>query len=127
MELPPGIPDAAQPTFRALLGDSDIDHATLASLLTAHVADINARAATDSAPTLGQALAVANQCRQLLEEAQRQNDAGVRRLVWAAVHYFIRNEDGDHDLASPHGLDDDAAVCNAVALAIGRKDLLISS
>jgi hypothetical protein len=47
-----------------------------------------------------------------------------RRLVQAAVRYFVDDEDADGDVESLIGLDDDGAVIEAVALAIGRSEAL---
>lgn len=43
-----------------------------------------------------------------------------QRLAQVAVHYFVLDDDGDDDLASPFGLDDDVEVFNAV---VGELDL----
>ena len=48
-----------------------------------------------------------------------------RRLVAAAVAYFVDADDAAHDMASPIGFEDDARVVNAVARAIGRDDVAI--
>ena len=48
-----------------------------------------------------------------------------RRLLAGAVEYFVLTGDGDDDLSSPVGMDDDAKVTNATAEALGRSDLVI--
>lgn len=48
------------------------------------------------------------------------------RLVQVAVRYFVMDDDGDDDLASPFGFDDDVEVFNAVAVALDRTELLIT-
>lgn len=124
MEIPAGIPEEAQPLFRELLEDEPVDAASLTSLLTEHVADINALSQTENPPNLHKALQLAELCRGLLEEAAKRNDPELSKLVQAAVKYFISNDDGDPDLLSPHGLDDDEGVCHAVAKHLGRVDLI---
>ena len=46
-----------------------------------------------------------------------------RRVLAGAVEYFLRNDDVDADIASSHGLEDDARVVAAVAEAVGWYDL----
>lgn len=124
VQIPDGVPTEARRLFEEFLAAESLDHATLGSMLTAHVADISALADGDAAPNLPLALTLAKLCRELLGEAGRRDDPEVARLVQAAVQYFIHDDDGDRDLTSPHGLDDDLAVCNAVAKAVGRDDLV---
>jgi len=47
------------------------------------------------------------------------------RAVQAACRYFVLEEDGDEDMESEDGFDDDIEVMNAVANALGRDDLVI--
>lgn len=61
-------------------------------------------------------------CRALLAG---EWDEERRRLVQAAVTYFLMEDDEEPDLDSVAGLDDDAEVFNAVARAVGRADLVI--
>lgn len=48
-----------------------------------------------------------------------------RKLVAGAARYFVSHEDARPDLSGVLGLDDDAAVFNHVARAIGRLDLIV--
>lgn len=48
-----------------------------------------------------------------------------RRLAQVAVRYFVLDEDGDDDLASAFGFDDDVEVFNAVVERIGFGELAI--
>ena len=43
-----------------------------------------------------------------------------RRLGQIAVRYFVLDDDGDDDLLSPFGFDDDVEVFNAVVHALGE-------
>ncbi len=47
------------------------------------------------------------------------------QLVQVAVRYFVMDDDGDDDLASPFGFDDDVEVFNAVAHELNRPELVI--
>jgi hypothetical protein len=43
------------------------------------------------------------------------------------VDYFVMRDDGEDDLHSPIGFDDDARVVNAVLDALGRSDLRVDA
>jgi uncharacterized membrane protein YkvA (DUF1232 family) len=53
--------------------------------------------------------------------------AAARRLCLVAVHYFVLWEDADRDVSPGLGFDDDLAVVNAIAAAVGRLDLVVPS
>jgi hypothetical protein len=63
-------------------------------------------------------------CRALLDRWDGA-DAGRRRLIQVAVRYVVLEEDGDEDLSSPFGFDDDVEVFNAVAEVLGFSGLVI--
>lgn len=63
-------------------------------------------------------------CRALLDHWQHA-DPATRRLIQVAVRYVVLEEDGDEDLSSPFGFDDDVEVFNAVVQVIGHHDLII--
>jgi len=48
-----------------------------------------------------------------------------RRVLQAACRYFCLEGDGDDDLDSEEGFDDDCEVMNAVAEHLGRDELVI--
>ena len=48
-----------------------------------------------------------------------------QRLAQVALRYFVLDDDGDDDLASPFGLDDDVEVFNAVVDELGLPSLRI--
>lgn len=68
-------------------------------------------------------LALAARSSALLEAAKCETS---HRLAQVAVRYFVMDDDGDDDLASAFGFDDDVEVFNAVASELGREDLLIT-
>jgi len=72
---------------------------------------------------LPMALALSHGLRLLLDEVKPDQDDENRKLIQAACRYFIESEDGDHDLASESGLDDDAEVFVAVTRAVHRLEL----
>ena len=58
-------------------------------------------------------LQVANRLAAALEEP-RSFGEDERALLRAAVDYFLLVDDGEHDLTSPNGFDDDRVVAEAV-------------
>jgi hypothetical protein len=48
-----------------------------------------------------------------------------RRLAQVAVRYFVLDDDGDDDLATAFGFDDDVEVFNVVVHRIGMNELAI--
>ena len=61
----------------------------------------------------------------LLRDLKRDGPDFNHRAVQAACRYFVVEEDGDEDMESEDGFDDDIEVLNAVAAALGRDDLVI--
>ena len=72
---------------------------------------------------LGAAERIGETLRALIR-APGAGDAGARRLVQAAVRYFVR-EDEDDEITGVLAFDDDVQVLNAVCRALGRADLVI--
>lgn len=83
------------------------------------------RSAIETAPSADQELGLAliDGAGHLLGCARCE---ATHRLVQVAVRYFVMDDDGDDDLASAFGFDDDVEVFNAVAGELGRDDLLIT-
>jgi len=48
-----------------------------------------------------------------------------RALLRGAITYFAQSDDGEDDLDSVIGFDDDARITSAVADALGRPDLIV--
>jgi len=69
------------------------------------------------------ARAIAHRLIQMLEDLKTPVDPTHHRMIQVAVRYY--ELEPEEDLASPFGLDDDLEVMNAVAEALGRKDLLL--
>lgn len=63
-------------------------------------------------------------CHALLDLV-KQPDERARRLLHVAIRYVVLEEDGDGDLDSPFGFDDDVEVFNAVVAELGLDALLI--
>lgn len=54
-------------------------------------------------------------------------DGEQRALVRAAVEYFVLSDDVNNDLVATDGFEDDAAVVNAVAAAVGLTDVKVAT
>lgn len=123
--MPTAIPDIP-PDSHALF--DQLHDAPLASVdelrkeLREYIARIGWATKDNELLDMTQAEAIARCCEGLLELAEGADEA-TRRLVQAAVRYFVAEEDVEPDRESMWGLDDDAAVCSAVAVHLGRKDL----
>ncbi|MBX2799262.1 MAG: hypothetical protein KTR31_16425 [Myxococcales bacterium] len=53
--------------------------------------------------------------------ADTVDDDGARKLAQVAARYFVLSDDGDGDLSSPFGFDDDVEVFNAVVQTLGQE------
>lgn len=122
--LPPGIPADARDLVTTLLGEDLRPLDALRKELDAHLEVIKAAQASNEYVDVSLALRLTTVSRALLDEAESAGTDDARRLAQAAVRYFILDDDGENDLTSVHGLVDDAEVCNAVARALGRGDLV---
>ena len=79
---------------------------------------IEEAAANGAGPAASLGHAIARDCEVLLDAWDRLDEDG-RGLARAAVQYFLLCRDGDDDLATPEGLDDDAAVVSIVRAHLG--------
>jgi RimJ/RimL family protein N-acetyltransferase len=66
---------------------------------------------------------IARVCEGLFDAIIDETPEHTRRQIQAVARYFVTEEDGDSDLAIG-GLDEDAAVANAIAEHLGREDLV---
>jgi uncharacterized membrane protein YkvA (DUF1232 family) len=62
---------------------------------------------------------------QLLGLITDETPESDRRLIQAAIRYFVLEEDAVGDLVSQAGFDDDRTVMNAVLRALGLEHLVI--
>ena len=107
-----------RPLVRQLLAEPLRDPGTLRADLASYAARISAVDPLSIADQpLGEALA--RGCAAMLARWPELDGRG-RHLVQAAVLYFVLETDGDDDLESPFGFDDDLEVFNAVAKALGE-------
>ncbi len=117
-ELPP---DAAQ-LMRDLLAEDLVPADRLRAELAEHLAQLTDHASRHEFVDLETATLLNSVCHRLLDRLAAAPEDH-RRMVQAAVRYFILDEDAESDLHSPIGFDDDAQVVKTVAAAIGAQDL----
>lgn len=118
-----GIPPVARAVFERFLAEPLRDGDSLRAEIREHALRIETAAADN--PYVDDVLArdIARICEGLLDAVVDTTPEHTRRQIQAAARYFATEEDGDSDL-SIGGLDEDAAVANAVARHLGRADLL---
>jgi hypothetical protein len=123
-----GIPAASRPLWIRLVDEELMPVHDLFRQVREYHTAISQRATWRAAghgggeidPTLARALVEASQ--RLLGTLTEQTPTRTRRLVQAAVRYFLIEDDADADLDSILGLDDDADVINAVLRHLGYED-----
>jgi len=119
----PGIPHESQALFDRLHDAPLVPVATLRAELRTYTDRIGTTTAANELLDNTLAEAITRCCEGLLDLAEGDADEATRRLVQAAVRYFVVEEDVEPDRESLWGLDDDAVVCGAVAHYLGREDL----
>ena len=121
----PGIPPESRASFKAHHDAPPVPADALRAELGAYARDL-AKRTTDNDmvdASLGQDLT--RVCTGLIDRTE-EADENTRRLVQGAVRYFIDEDDAEPDRDSMWGLDDDRAVCNAVARHLGYDDLVLA-
>lgn len=111
------LPPEARATFGRLLQSAVRSPDELRAQLPHYVRAIE-QAADSGGPPAALGHAIARDCERLLNAWPRLDDEG-QALARAAVQYFLLARDGDDDLATPEGLDDDAAVVAVVRAHLG--------
>lgn len=112
------LPEEARSTFARLMERAVRSPDAMREQIPHYVVAIERAAATGYGPPLSVGKAIAADCEALLDAWDSLDDNG-RRLVRGAVEYFLLSRDGDDDLATPEGLDDDAEVVKAVRAHLG--------
>ncbi|MCX4246730.1 hypothetical protein [Paraliomyxa miuraensis] len=111
------LPAEARASFSRILANAVRSPIGLREQLPLYLQAIE-RASTQGGPPAELGRAIARDCEALLDAWDGFDEAG-QRLARAAVEYFLLCRDGDDDLASPEGLDDDAAVVSLVRAHLG--------
>ena len=118
-----GIPGVAREIFERLMREPLREPDDLRRECSLYLGVIETAAQTN--PYVDNVLGrdIARVCDALLADVDAATPEHTRRQIQAATRYFVTEEDGDSDLAIG-GLDEDAAVANAVARHLGRGDLV---
>jgi len=118
-----GIPSLAREVFHKLLEEPSLDAEDLSREVRLY-ADVLTNAAEED-PSVDHELGrqIARTCEGLLAAIGESTPEHTRRQIQAAARYCVTEEDGDSDFEIG-GLDEDAAVANAVAEHLGRSDLV---
>lgn len=112
------LPEEARASFARLLDAGVRSPEGLREQLPHYLRTIEEAAAAGHGPPAELGHAIARDCEALLDGWEGLDDEG-QSLARAAVGYFLLCRDGDDDLATPEGLDDDAAVVRIVRAQLG--------
>lgn len=112
------LPEEARHSFLRLMERTVRSPEAMREQIPHYVAVIERAAATGQGPPLRVGKTIAKDCEALLDAWEQVTEPD-RALIRAAVEYFLLSRDGDDDLATPEGLDDDAAVVVAVRQFLG--------
>ncbi len=124
--LPPGLPPGCVDSFRRLLEFPLEDQSKMIKAVDRYLAKV---AATNRHQP-GVDVALAQRIALCLKTLLGYNSEVFCELhqgwIQAATRYFFLDDDSEPDTRSVIGFDDDAAVANCVALAVGRQDLVVA-
>lgn len=120
-----GIPQAARVLWDRLMAETLLPVHELFGEVKDYQQAIHQRSSDDEGvdPALAENLVRASM--RLLGTLNDATPESTRRVVQAAVRYFIIEDDADSDLDSILGLDDDAEVINAVLRHLGHDDWVV--
>lgn len=129
LQVPPdsaeieGMPGVAAEVFQELMAEPLRETSQTRDAVQAYVAFIEAESKNNPSVELPLAQDIARVCEGLLDAIRTDTPEHARRQIQAAARYFVTEADGDSDL-DIGGLDEDAAVANAIAEHLGRGDLV---
>ncbi len=118
-ELPPNSRQLFWDLFRRKL----VGKTVLREELSTYVTLVKATAAAGGVVNEEVARDLARNLASLLKELNDGLGEFDQRLIHAAVHYFVEDDDGEADFDSYDGYEDDVEIFNAVAVRLGRDDL----
>lgn len=122
----PGIPAESFIDWAKLCEEDLRPLAQLKSEVEAYAEHVKQTAETGQFVDLRTAEGIAASSMILLSRLGSAPSTREHRLAQAAIRYFILEEDGEGDLNSVCGFDDDAEVMNAVLVELGHNDLCVA-
>jgi hypothetical protein len=108
------LPKTLRPIFERLLDENAGSDNKLPEAIDEHLAEVKANAQSIEFIDVTKAESLAQRCHCLLAVLASTDDDDSKRLIRAAIAYFIQREDGEDDLSSPIGFDDDEIILDAV-------------
>lgn len=115
------LPDAVEALFRRMMREPRRSRQELRRLVAAHLVRLETLARGVDYLDVELAAEVANRCHRLIDTIAPPVSEDHRRLVQAAVLYFVLDEDVEGDTTSLIGLDDDRLVVAAVFDELGAR------
>lgn len=120
LEVPAGIPAEARDRFQELLHEPLMAPEVLLKEVDDCVGMVR-RVVMEGAPLdVSMVERLADRAREMVARAGTDAPEPQRRMVQAAVRYFVLSDDAEGDLVSLMGFDDDALVLEAVAAQLPR-------
>lgn len=119
------LPDELRQALGRLYDLPLTSKSALEALVTEYADDIERAATNRGDLDVHLADCISRSCMTLLNEEWDRAEGVGKRLIQAACHYFVENDDEDRDLESVYGFDDDAEVVNAILELLNRQDLTI--
>jgi uncharacterized membrane protein YkvA (DUF1232 family) len=121
------MPGNARALFDALLREQALPRDVLAREVNGYAQFVQHKAASHPEVDGASARALADVSLRLLELLNDDLGEDRRRLIQAAIRYFVLEEDAEGDLVSESGFDDDVLVMNATLRVLGLDHLLIAA
>ena len=125
----PGVPDGARDMLKRLLDEDLIPVESLPHIVESYRRVIQDAHRRNKLANLELGNRIADALQALLKTITAKTGDQNLRIIQAAVRFFVIQDDGvgGHDLATLDGLDDDAAIVNAVMRYFGRDDLMVET
>jgi hypothetical protein len=119
------LPPEARTEFADRFEDELVARAVLRDEVMSYLQFMKSMAEFSRVVNAEMADGIAKRLVSMLKKVGKKSPDFDRRVLQAACRYFVEESDGEDDLDSEEGFDDDCDVMNAVALHLGRDELVI--